>query len=88
MRNCLGKVVCTKNPAGAGLVFFLCCGEALRYKCLCQFFILLAAECAVPVNGVAADGESVCGGFLIYRSRSDEVAYCGCQLLAAGPVTL
>ena len=71
------------HRSGAGILF-LCCGEALGCKCLCQFFVLLAAECAVPVNDVAADGESVCGGFLVYRSRSDEVAYCRCQLFAAG----
>ena len=68
---------------GAGLVFFLCCGEALGCKCLCQCFVFLAAEFAVPVNDVAADGESVCGGFLVYRSCSDEVAYRGRQLFVS-----
>ncbi|MEY8335337.1 hypothetical protein AALB53_19890 [Lachnospiraceae bacterium 47-T17] len=57
-------------------------------KGFCQFFVLLAAEFAVAVNDVAADGESICGGFLVYRSLSDEVAYCGCRLFATGPVTL
>lgn len=35
------------------------------HKCFRQFFVFLAAECAVPVNNVATDCESVCGGFLI-----------------------
>ncbi len=63
-----------KTPPGRGWYFFLCCGEALGCKCLCQFFVLLAAECAVPVNDVAADGESVCGGFLVYQARYDGLA--------------
>ena len=63
IRNCLGKVVyAPKTPPGRGWYFFLCCGEALGCKCLCQCFVLLAAEFAVPVNDVAADGESIPGG--------------------------
>mgnify|MGYP001054037605 CR=1 FL=1 len=53
------------TPPERGWYFFLCCGEALRCKCLCQFYVLFAAECAAPVNDVAADGESVCGSFLV-----------------------
>ena len=77
-----------KTTPKRGRYSSLCCGKALRCKCFRQFFVLFATEFAVPVNDVAADGESVCGGFLVYRSRSDEVAYCGCQFFAAGPVTL
>jgi len=84
----LGNLYVPKTPPGRRWYFFLCCCEALRCKCLCQFFVLFAAECAVPVNDVDADGKSICGGFLVYRSCSDEVAYCSCQLFAAGPVIL
>ena len=61
----LENLYAPKTPPGRGWYFSLCCSKALGCKCLCQFFVLLAAEFAVPVNDVAADGESVCGSFLV-----------------------